>query len=194
MKKLIVGLGNPGVEYSKTRHNIGFMIVDMLHESFGSTKFKHKFSSDYSELTIHKHKAFLLKPQTFMNLSGHAVLQFVQFFKISLKDILIIHDDIDLEVGKIKVKSGGSHGGHNGLKSLDELIGSEYQRIRVGVARPVGSNDVAFHVLSKFTPEEYMIIENSMLAIIENITILLAGDTEKFMNKCALKVNHFKKE
>jgi peptidyl-tRNA hydrolase, PTH1 family len=193
MRKLIVGLGNPGAEYNKTRHNVGFMLVDKIHETFGSGTFKHKFAADYLELSIQNHKALLLKPQTYMNLSGQAVSQAIHFYKIPLDDILVIHDDIDLEVGKIKVKVGGSSGGHNGLKSIDELVGKEYQRIRVGVARPDGSKDVSSHVLTKFTPHEFKVIENSMLAIIKNITILLAGDAEKFMNKCALFVNEFKK-
>jgi PTH1 family peptidyl-tRNA hydrolase len=154
--------------------------------------FKHKFSGDYIELTIKTHKLLVLKPQTYMNLSGHAVQQFLQFYKIPIKDLIVIHDDIDLEVGKIKVKTGGGNGGHNGLRSIDDLIGKEYQRIRVGVARPSGLKDVSSHVLTKFTTREFEIIENSIMAIIENIVILLADDAEKFMNKCALKVNKFK--
>lgn len=193
MKKLIIGLGNPGLEYSKTRHNVGFMVVDKIHQAFGSDAFKHKFSADYLELTIEKHPAMLLKPQTYMNLSGQSVAQFIKFYKIPLSNLIVIHDDIDLEVGKIKVKTGGGNGGHNGLKSIDEQIGKDYQRIRLGVARPIGSKDVSSHVLTKFTPHEFQLIENSMLAIIENITILLAGDAEKFMNRCALKINEFKK-
>ena len=193
MKKLVVGLGNPGAEYNKTRHNVGFMVLDRINAAFGSGAFKDKFHSEYLELIIQKHKLLLLKPQTYMNLSGQAVLQFMQFYKISITDIVIIHDDIDLEVGKIKVKTGGSSGGHNGLKSIDGLIGRDYQRIRIGVARPHGSKDISSHVLTGFTPNEFKIIENSMLTIIENITILFTGDTEKFMNECALQVNKFKK-
>lgn len=194
MRKLIIGLGNPGVEYQNTRHNVGFMALDKLNETYGLSNFQTKFNSEYVELAIKNHKAILLKPLTYMNLSGQAIAKVMQFYKIPLKDLIVIHDDIDLEVGKIRVKTGGSSGGHNGLKSIDELIGKEYQRIRIGVSRPTGLQVVSTHVLAKFKEEERNIIDNSILAIIENINILLLGDADKFMSSCAIVINKFKKE
>ena len=165
--KLIVGLGNPGDKYVNTRHNIGFLAADFLASKlFKSQKFESKFSSLFLRSTFpcdaeqvskeYDSKAVvLLKPQTFMNLSGQAVFLAIKFYKILVENIIVVHDDIDLPFAQIKLKQGGGSGGHNGLKSIDNLIGNNYHRIRIGVGRPENSRlDVADFVLSDFSKQE----------------------------------------
>ena len=153
--KLIVGLGNPGIQYQFTRHNVGFMVVDeIFYHHFSASDWKKKFNGLAASGEINGQKILLLKPETFMNLSGKAVLSACSFLKIGPADIIVIHDDIDLEIGKIKVKVGGSSAGHNGIKSIDSAIGTEYHRIRVGVGRPTTQMDIADYVLSNFSKEE----------------------------------------
>ena len=149
--KLIVGLGNPGPTYSKNRHNIGFLIVDKLIEGFNAIDILNK---KFSGELYKKENLLLLKPTTFMNLSGKSVQSVVHFYKINVDDILVIHDEIDLPYGAIRVKKGGGNGGHNGLKSIDSLIGKDYYRLRVGVGRPPKKEMVASYVLSNFSQEE----------------------------------------
>ncbi len=133
---LIVGLGNPGVAYANTNHNMGFKCVDYLASALKFPDFKERFDGLYSELLIGDCKFLLLKPQTYMNLSGTSVKKFVQYYKIDLKNIVVIHDDLDLKPGVLKIKCGGSSGGHNGIKNIDNAIGSDYWRIRIGIGRP----------------------------------------------------------
>jgi len=153
--KLIVGLGNPGPTYSLTRHNIGFMIIDKLINDLNPNNISKK--SFEGELFKHK-DILLLKPVTFMNLSGKSVQAVVNFYKIILDDILVIHDDIDIPFGAIKLKKGGGNGGHNGLKSIDSLITKEYDRLRLGVDKPEKKEMVASYVLSKFEPKEQEVL------------------------------------
>ena len=148
---LFVGLGNPGSKYEDTRHNIGFKIIDVLVGEFGAR--------DISKTAFHGElyrtaSTLFLKPATFMNLSGKSVLPVKQFFKIELEDIVVIHDDIDLPFGAVRFKRGGGHGGHNGLKSIDAMIGKEYLRVRVGVGKPERKSQVADYVLHDFSEEE----------------------------------------
>ena len=128
---LVVGLGNPGEEYSKTRHNIGFMAADEIHSRYNFTPFKSKFEGLIAEGTIDNNKVLLLKPQTFMNLSGNSVSKVAKFYKIPVQNIVVIHDDKDLALGKLKAKNGGSAGGHNGLKNIDSHLTNQYNRIRI---------------------------------------------------------------
>ena len=129
---LIVGLGNPGAEYDKTRHNAGFMAADALHACYRFAPYKSKFDGLIAEGQINGEKVFLLKPQTYMNLSGNSVVKAANFYKILPQNIVVIHDDLDLPAGKIKAKTGGGAGGHNGLKSIDAAITPDYHRIRLG--------------------------------------------------------------
>ena len=148
--KLIVGLGNPGKKYEKNRHNIGFLAVDYLIGQFNASKVSSKFKGD-----LFKSKEYLfLKPNTFMNLSGESVVLVKEYYKIDNNDIIVIHDDIDLKLGALRFKKGGSSGGHNGLKSIDKHIGNEYWRVRVGVGRPQRKEEVVNYVLSDFSEEE----------------------------------------
>lgn len=173
--KLVVGLGNPGPEYSKTRHNIGFLAVDKIVEKFNIKKSSTRFSSTYYELNA-KNKLIVVMPQTYMNRSGIAIQGFCNFFKIPSKDVMVIHDDLDLDLGRIKVKIGGGSGGHNGLKSVDQHIGQNYLRIRLGIGKPDKQVDVADYVLKKFYDEEKLIVDIMTSFVAENIEDLLVDD------------------
>src|SRR5574344_122438 len=145
---LIVGLGNFGSEYVYTRHNVGFMTADSIAQEFSFGICKSKFDGLIAEGNVAGEKCMLLKPQTFMNLSGNSVVKAANFYKILPENIIVIHDDMDLELGKIKAKVGGGAGGHNGLKSIDANIGNGYNRIRIGVGQPMGGSEkVVSHVL-----------------------------------------------
>ncbi len=148
---LIVGLGNPGAKYEKNRHNVGFMVVDRLIDRLSPTPISKK---EFKGELYKSQDILLLKPSTFMNLSGQSVLAVKNFYKIPLEHIIVIHDDLDLPLGALRFKKGGSSGGHNGLKSIDALVGSEYLRVRFGIGRPERKEQVISYVLSDFTPEE----------------------------------------
>ncbi|MBN2526112.1 MAG: aminoacyl-tRNA hydrolase [Deltaproteobacteria bacterium] len=168
---LIVGLGNPGPKYDGTRHNIGFAVANELQSRFGSflTRWQEKFNGEFCKVKIAGSQAVLLKPQTFMNLSGRSVQPAMNFFKLSINQLIIIHDDIDLDYGMVRLKSGGGTGGHNGLNSLKKELGTtDFHRIRIGVGRPI-HGDVSDFVLKRFTPDEQIdlsaIIDRSCKAI-----------------------------
>lgn len=152
---LIVGLGNPGLDYAYTRHNVGFMLADHLAYAFGFSDYKSNFDSLYSEKILNKFaKVIIQKPQTYMNLSGKAVSQIVSFYKIPTENIFVIHDDLDLSPLDVKIKFSGSNGGHNGLKDIDKFIGTKYWRIRIGIGRPLSKDQVPQYVLSTFYKDE----------------------------------------
>lgn len=153
--KLIVGLGNPGPAYSSTRHNIGFTVVDsILNDIESSNISKKSFKGDLYK----SRELLLLKPTTFMNLSGQSVQAVANFYKIKSEDILVIHDDLDLAFGALRIKNAGGHGGHNGLKSIDSSIGKEYYRLRLGIAKPKFKEMVSSYVLAPFSKEESLIL------------------------------------
>jgi len=180
--RLLVGLGNPGKEYALTRHNMGFMAVDEIVRRFSFTPWKKGFKGQVCAGEIGGEKVVLLKPETFMNLSGEAVQEAVHFYKLTPADVIVFHDELDLPVGKMKVKVGGSPAGHNGLKSIDSHIGPDYMRVRIGV-----DNDknipTADYVLGKPSPDDFKILENEFNQIAENINFLIAGDISGFLNK-----------
>ena len=152
--KLIVGLGNPGKQYETSKHNIGFLVLDALAANLGLSFNKTKFKSIYAEGNIGTEKVILVKPQTFMNLSGESVRPWMDYFDLTEEDVVIIYDDMDLPVGKIRLRIQGGHGGHNGVKSLIQHMGTKnFNRIRVGVGRPFPSQDVVSHVLSPFSKD-----------------------------------------
>jgi PTH1 family peptidyl-tRNA hydrolase len=148
---LYVGLGNPGPTYEKTRHNIGFRVIDRLVAETGARNISKKA---FEGELYRQGNLFFLKPLTYMNLSGRSVKAVMDFFKIPLEDLVVIHDDIDLPLGTIRYKVGGSPGGHNGLKSIDEQVGKEYLRMRIGVGKPARKSEVVSYVLAPFEPEE----------------------------------------
>jgi len=151
---LVAGLGNPGAEYAATRHNFGFMVADTIAESYDFSSFAPKFNGLWAEGRIAGEKIYLLKPMTFMNLSGKAVGEAVNFYKIPLDNVIVMHDDLDLAFGQIKAKRGGSSAGHNGLKSIDAAIGQGYARIRLGIDHPKNGQDVISYVTGKFPKEQ----------------------------------------
>ena len=191
---LIVGLGNPGIQYSKTVHNIGFMFVDYLVSSLGFPEYKQhkKFNALYTEKSINNNKFIIIKPQTYMNLSGQAVKQCVDYYQIKIENIFVIHDDIDLKPNNFKIKISGSSGGHNGIKNIDLMLGTNnYWRIRVGVGRPENKNiQISDHVLSNI-PENQL---QNNIKIFEIITknieeLIISADKTKIINNIKSEVN-----
>ena len=176
--KLFVGLGNPGEKYKLTRHNIGFMVLDKFIQQSSVKGWDKKFDSFFNKIIIDQKSIILLKPLTFMNLSGYAVQKVKNFYGIDTKNIVIIHDDIDLELGKIKLKKGGGDGGHNGLKSIIKLIGSEFNRIRIGIGRPEKIS-VSSYVLNNFREEEVSLLKKIILKSCEGINLLIACKDEE---------------
>lgn len=184
----VVGLGNPGEQYAKTRHNVGFQMLDALLQDQHTPHYGFKFQSDCFKGDIDHQPCLLLRPHTFMNLSGQAVGEATRYFKIPSEKTLVIHDDIDLEFGKVKVKIGGSHGGHNGLKSVDQHIGNDYFRLRIGVGRPTGQMDVSDFVLHSFDKEEQKEIDILISHMVELFPLLLEKHAEQFMQDIAKRM------
>lgn len=166
--KLVVGLGNPGREYENTRHNIGFFMVDKYLESKNIFDYKNKFNGLYIDTVINGEKVIFLKPQSYINLSGEVVKKYIDFYKISIEDILIISDDLDLNVGNFKLKAKGSSGGHNGLKNIElHLKTQEYKRLKIGIAnnKHIDTKD---YVLAKFSRED-IVVYNDLSKVINEI-------------------------
>lgn len=178
---LVVGLGNPGKEYENTRHNAGFMAADEIHRRYSFSPFKAKFDGLIAEGKIGNEKVYLLKPQTFMNLSGNSVVKAAFFYKILPENIIVIHDDKDLPLGKIKAKRGGSAGGHNGLKSIDSQITPNYNRIRIGVGHPEEYRmDTINFVLSKLSKDDMNILGKSFEFVADSIGDLMEKGIEHY--------------
>ena len=175
--KLIVWLGNPGLKYDKTRHNIGFAMVDARAEQEGFLwKQESKYKAEVAIWEKNGEKLLLCKPQTYMNLSGEAVAPLARFYKIEAKDILVVHDEIDFVTGRLALKLGGSAAGHNGLKSIIQKFGSaDFYRLRIGVDRPAVSSQVADWVLSSFKPEERTLLEQKQGEVFDLIDQFLRG-------------------
>lgn len=186
---LIVGLGNPGPKYAKHRHNVGFMAVDKIIDRHNFTKSQNKFRSEVFEGKIANEKTLIIKPQTFMNVSGEAVGEVMRFYKLETADIFVIHDELDLVAGKVRIKTGGSHGGHNGLKSIDAHCGKDYQRIRIGIDHPGNKARVNSHVLGDFAKSDYQWLAPLLDTIAEHIGLVLLGDPAGLMNKIAIATN-----
>ncbi len=181
---LFVGLGNPGSQYEETRHNIGFKVIDALVEEHGARDISK--SAFYGAL-YRTASTLFLKPTTFMNLSGKSVLPVKQFFKIEMDDIIVIHDDIDLPFGAVRFKRGGGHGGHNGLKSIDSMIGKEYLRIRIGVGKPERKSQVADYVLHPFSDEEKLYLEKIIAHVTKAADALTHNTLDEVKSRYSLK-------
>ena len=189
---LLVGLGNPGPEYARTRHNIGFMAVESIAERHSFSGFSKKFQGEYAEGTLGGERAFLLRPLTFMNLSGNSVAALAQFFKIEPKRIIVLYDDVDLPPGKVRVKQGGGSGGHNGIRSIDAAIGVNYVRVRLGVGKNEHA-DTAGHVLANFSKaEEKGWVAGVLAAVAEYIPLVVKGDAPLFMTRVSESVKPVK--
>ena len=175
--KLLVGLGNPGPSYSDNRHNIGFRVIDFLYENFTFPQWTKSNMFQSSKGWIVDEQVVLIKPNTFMNNSGNAVFKASKFFKIECNDIFVFHDDLNLSWGLLKKKTGGGHGGHNGLRSISNLIGEKYNRIRIGIGRPSETKSVANYVLSAFTSEEEIEIRHILNFFISNISDIIEDNS-----------------
>lgn len=184
---LIVGLGNPGSEYEKNRHNIGFMLADAIADAFKFPPLKSKFKGLYAEGTIAGEKVAILKPQTFMNESGRSAGEAARFYKIPTSNIIVLHDELDLAPGKVKIKIGGGAAGHNGLRSLDDwLDDANYKRVRLGIGHPGDKARVHGYVLGNFSKEDAKWLEPLIDAAAVQTSLLLQGDDAGFMTKVAL--------
>ncbi|MCT8266207.1 aminoacyl-tRNA hydrolase [Afifella sp. JA880] len=186
---LIVGLGNPGRRYAHHRHNIGFMAVDEIHRHHRFSNWRARFQGEAAEGQIGDEKVVIVKPATFMNESGRSAGDAMRFYKLKPEDVLVIHDDLDLAPGKLRLKTGGGHGGHNGLKSLDAHIGKSYRRMRIGIGHPGAKELVNAHVLHDFAKEDEAWREPLLRAIAENVGLLAEGDEANFMNRVHLASN-----
>lgn len=186
--RILVGLGNPGAKYSGHRHNIGFMAADEIHRRHGFSPWKKKFSALIADGQICGVKTVLIKPQTFMNLSGQSVGEAMRFYKLSPGDVFVMHDELDLAPGKVRVKTGGGHGGHNGLKSTDAHIGKDYVRVRLGIGHPGDKARVNGHVLGDFAKADQDWLQPLLDAIADDACMLVKDDNAGFMNRMALAV------
>jgi peptidyl-tRNA hydrolase, PTH1 family len=183
---LISGLGNPGAQYAKNRHNAGFIVVDKIHVRHNFGPWKAKFDGLLSEGVLAGRKTYLLKPQTFMNDSGLSVGPALRFFKLPLGALLVIHDEIDLEPGKVKVKTGGGYAGQNVLRSITAALGPDYRRLRLGVGHPGEKHRVTGHVLANFDKDDIAWLKPLVAAIVEAAPLLAKDDDTGFMSKVAL--------
>lgn len=185
---LIAGLGNPGPQYAMNRHNAGFMVVDQLYDHYKFGPWKSKFDGLLSEGILGGRRVILLKPQTFMNCSGDSIGPTVRFFKLPLKALVVIHDDIDLAAGKLKVKTGGGDAGQNGLRSITQTLGPDYRRVRVGVGHPGKKSLVTAHVLQNFSKDDIGWLQPLLAAMVEAAPLLAKDDDVGFMSKVALQL------
>jgi len=182
---LFVGLGNPDPKHKNNRHNIGFMIIDSLNKRFNLSKQKPKFKGLLTTGLIGEHKVYAIKPLTFMNNSGTAIKELIDYFKIDAKNVIVFHDDLDIDFGKIKAKFGGSSAGHHGIESIDKFIGKDYSRVRIGIGHPKDKKKVNNHVLEDFKEDE----EEQIKDIADNIVKLLPTLLEKKIDLFSSKVN-----
>jgi PTH1 family peptidyl-tRNA hydrolase len=177
---LFVGLGNPSPDNENNRHNIGFKIIDAINQKFSLSKQKPKFKGLLTTGNIGTKKVYAIKPLTFMNNSGICIRELIEYFKIDAEDVIVFHDDLDINFGKIKAKFGGSSAGHNGIESIDKFIGKDYSRIRIGIGKPISKNNVADHVLKDFDEEEKIELMNITNSITDSLSILLDKKLELF--------------
>ena len=180
---LLVGLGNPNPNNSDNRHNVGFSVIDAINQKFKLSKQKPKFKGLLTTGKIHEQKVFAIKPLTFMNSSGICIKELIEYFKINVKDVFVFHDDMDIDIGKVKVKFGGSNAGHNGIDSIDKNIGKNYSRIRIGIGRPKKNSTGTDHVLDNFSNDEKGNVEIVTKNIIESLSILINKDLDLFSSK-----------
>lgn len=186
---IVAGLGNPGKQYDMTRHNIGFHTIDYIAEKYGAKLNKLKFKAVYGEAVIGGEKVYLVKPQTFMNLSGDSIIEMAKFYKVSSENIIIINDDISLDTGRIRVRGKGSAGGHNGLKSIIYRLGSDkFPRVKMGVGAPKHEDyDLADFVLGRFTKDEIPVMEEAIKKAETAVFEIIKNGVESAMNKCNSK-------
>jgi len=185
--KLFIGLGNPGAKYAGNRHNIGYMAVDRIAAEHGFGPWRARFQGLVAEGSLGDEKVVLLKPETFMNLSGQSVGEAQRFFKLPPEDLVVFHDELDLAPGKLRVKQGGGHAGHNGLRSIHAHIGEAYGRVRLGIGHPGHKDAVAPYVLSDFAKADAGWLDDLLHGISDGAVLLAAGDGAGFLNAVALR-------
>ena len=177
---LFVGLGNPTPNSENNRHNIGFKIIDSINKEFNLSKQKPKFKGLLTTGNINNKKVYAIKPLTFMNNSGICIRELIEYFKIEAQDIIVFHDDLDVEFGKIKAKFGGSNAGHNGIASIDKFIGKDYSRVRIGIGKPKNNIEVSDYVLQNFDEDETLEVEKISKNILDSISILVDKNLDLF--------------
>ena len=181
--KVVVGLGNPGGRYTNTRHNVGYAVVDALAEGPRAGRFQSRFQAQLADLQEDPHKVLLVKPETFMNLSGRSVRQLVDFYQLPIQDLLVVCDDINLPLGKLRVRARGTHGGHNGLRDIQAHLGTtEYARLRIGVGAP-NEGEAIDHVLGRFRPAEKKVIEDAIATAVQAVVVWIHQGVEACMNQ-----------
>jgi PTH1 family peptidyl-tRNA hydrolase len=183
--KLFVGLGNPGASYARHRHNVGFMAVDAIAGPHGFAPWRSKFQGQVAEGRLGPERVLLLKPGTYMNLSGDSVRAAMGFFKLDPADVVVFHDELDLAPGRVRVKTGGGTAGHNGLRSLDAHIGPDFQRVRIGIGHPGDKRLVSPHVLGDFAKSDADWLDDLLAGIVDGAPALAAGDTAGFLDAIA---------
>ena len=186
--KLFVGLGNPGGQYARNRHNIGFMAVDRIAEDHGFSPWRSRFRGELAEGRLGTEKVALLKPGTFMNLSGESVAEAARFWKLAPSDIIVFHDELDLAPGRLKVKQGGGHAGHNGLRSIHQHLGEAYGRVRMGIGHPGHKDRVSGYVLHDFAKADQDWLDDLLRGVSDGAAALAEGDSGRFMNAVSLRV------
>lgn len=184
--KLIAGLGNPGGKYAANRHNIGFMAVDEIARRHGFSPWRRRFSGQVAEGRLGGDKVVLLKPTTYMNESGRSVGEAMRFFKLAPQDVIVIHDELDLAPGKLRLKTGGGHAGHNGLRSIIAHIGADFHRLRLGIGHPGDKRAVHGYVLRDFPKAEREWLEPLIAAVADEADLLVKGDFAGFLNRVHL--------
>ena len=177
---LFVGLGNPTQDSKNNRHNIGFKVIDAINNKFGLSKQKPKFKGLLTTGKIGDKKVYAIKPLTFMNNSGICIRELIEYFKMEAENVIVFHDDLDIDFGKIKAKFGGSSAGHNGVASIDKFIGKDYSRVRIGIGKPDPKIDVSDYVLNDFSEEESAKLDKITLNILESISILIDKKLDLF--------------
>ncbi len=182
---IFAGLGNPGAKYARTRHNIGWMAVEAIAEAHGFAPWRGKFQGRIAEGRLGPEKVLLMKPETYMNLSGQSVGEALRFYKLAPGDVTVFHDEIDLAPGKVRVKTGGGHAGHNGLRSLHQHLGAEYRRVRLGVGHPGDKRQVTNYVLGEFAAGDRDWLDDVLRGVADGAPELAAGDTGRFLNAVA---------
>ncbi|AQX21750.1 peptidyl-tRNA hydrolase [Bartonella sp. CDC_skunk] len=188
---LIAGLGNPGSHYNNNRHNIGFMAINVIHQIFSFSPWSKKFQAEISNGLINDEKIILIKPQTFMNLSGQSIGEALRFYKLDLNNLIVIYDELDLPPGKIRIKIGGGGNGHNGIKSIDSHCGTNYCRLRLGIGHPGPKELVNQYVLGNFTKSDQEWLTPLLDAIANNMELLIKRNNNCFINKITLAMEKF---
>ncbi|MEQ8897016.1 MAG: aminoacyl-tRNA hydrolase [Roseovarius sp.] len=185
--QIFAGLGNPGAKYAANRHNIGFMALDRIAQEHGFSPWKARFQGEVAEGRLGSEKVLLLKPATFMNLSGQSVGEAMRFYKLEPEDVTVFHDELDLAPGKLKVKTGGGHAGHNGLRSMHAHIGETYRRVRLGIGHPGRKDLVSHYVLHDFAKADQDWLDDLLRGIADGAPELAAGRNDRFLNAVALR-------